>query len=413
VSARDAARPGRAAFAFIFVTVVIDMLALGIVIPVFPHLIAEFRGGNISSAATLYGLFGSVFALMQFVCSPLLGSLSDRFGRRRVILVSCTGLGLDYILMAMAPSLWWLFVGRVISGITSSTYGTAGAYIADVTPPEQRAAKFGMLGVAFGIGFIVGPSLGGMLAGVALRAPFWGAAVLSLANAAYGFFILPESLPFERRSPFQWKSANPVGAFALLRSHPQLLALASAGFLSMLAHDAAPSTFVLYTNYRYGWGERTVGLVLALVGVAQMVVQGGLVGRLVSALGERRALAFGYLFGAAGNAVFGFASTGVLFVSGIPLTALYGVASPALQSMMSSRVGPDEQGRLQGAQGSLMGVASMAAPILFTQAFSAAIGPYRSWNLPGVPFVIAALLLMGALLVAFRVVAQPSRVSAM
>ena len=180
MTAPDAVRPGRAAFTFIFVTVVIDMLALGIVIPVLPSLILEFRGGNTSSAATLYGLFGSVFALMQFVCSPLLGSLSDRFGRRRVILLSCTGLGLDYILMAMAPSLWWLFVGRVISGVTSSTYGTAGAYIADVTPPEQRAAKFGMLGVAFGIGFIVGPSLGGVLAGVTLRAPFWGAAILSL-----------------------------------------------------------------------------------------------------------------------------------------------------------------------------------------------------------------------------------------
>jgi len=312
MSAPDIVRPGRAAFAFIFVTVLIDMMALGIIIPVLPRLIVDFSGGDTAWGATIYGLFASVFAAMQFVFSPVLGSLSDRFGRRRVILLSCTGLGIDYALMAMAPSLWWLFVGRVISGITSSTYGAAGAYIADVTRPEERAAKFGMLGVAFGIGFVIGPSLGGLLAGVSLRAPFWGAAILSLANSAYGFFILPESLPPGSRSPFRWKAANPIGSFVMLRSRPQLFALASAGFLSMLAHDAAPSTFVLYSTYRYGWSERDVGLVLALVGAAQMIVQGGLVGRLVRALGERGALAFGYLCGAGGNTVFALAA-GVLF----------------------------------------------------------------------------------------------------
>lgn len=391
---------GRAAFAFIFVTVVLDMLALGIIVPVLPHLLVDFRGGDTAAGAAMLGVFGSVFALMQFLFSPVLGSLSDRFGRRRVILLSCTGLGLDYILMAAAPSLWWLFVGRVISGITSSTFGTASAYIADVTPPAERAGKFGMLGVAFGIGFIIGPSVGGLLAEYGLRAPFWCAAVLSLANAAYGFFILPESLPSDRRSPFHWATANPVGSIAFLRAHPQLFTLACAGLLSMLAHDAAPSTFVLYTMWRYGWTERTVGLVLALVGVASMIVQGGLVGRIVSALGERRALAFGYLMGAAGNAVFGLAPTGGVFVAGIALTALYGVASPALQSMMTRRVAPQEQGRLQGANGSLMGIASMTAPLLFTQAFAAAVGPFREWNVPGIPFLIAAGLLVAAWLVA-------------
>jgi MFS transporter, DHA1 family, tetracycline resistance protein len=405
----EGVRAGRAAFAFIFVTVVIDMLALGIIIPVLPRLIVEFRGGDTASGATTFGLFASVFAAMQFLFSPVLGSLSDRFGRRRVILLSCLGLGLDYVLMAMAPSLWWLFVGRVISGITSSTYGTAGAYIADVTPPEQRAARFGMLGAAFGIGFIIGPSLGGLLAGESLRAPFWAAAVLSLANSAYGFFILPESLPADQRTVFRWKTASPIGAFAMLRRHPQLLALASAGFLSMLAHDAAPSTFVLYTTYRFGWTERTVGLALALVGVASMIVQGGLVGRLVSALGEHRALAFGYVFGAAGNVVFGLAPTAALFAAGIVMTSLYGVANPALQSMMTSRVGPDEQGRLQGAQGSLMGIASLTAPVLFTQAFSAAVGPLRAWNLPGIPFLMAAVLLAGAFAIARVAVSGPSR----
>jgi DHA1 family tetracycline resistance protein-like MFS transporter len=402
---------GRAAFAFVFVTVVIDMLALGIIIPVLPNLIVEFRGGDTSSGAALYGLFASVFAAMQFVFSPVLGALSDRFGRRRVILISCTGLGLDYLFMAVAPSLWWLFAGRVVSGITSSTYGTAGAYIADVTPQEQRAAKFGMLGVAFGIGFVIGPSLGGLLAGVSLRAPFWCAAVLSLMNAAYGFFILPESLPEERRRSFHWASANPIGSFAFLRSRPELLALATAGFLSLLAHDAAPSTFVLYATYRYSWSERDVGLVLALVGVASMLVQGLLVGRLVSALGERGALAMGYLSGAAGNLVFALSPTGLGFLAGIPLSALYGVASPALQSLMTGRVGADEQGRLQGAQGSLMGIASMTAPIVFTQAFAAAVGPYQAWNVPGIPFLMAAVLLVGALAIAARGItrAAPAR----
>jgi DHA1 family tetracycline resistance protein-like MFS transporter len=402
MSAADIVRPGRAAFAFIFVTIVIDMLALGIIIPVLPRLIVDFSGGDTAWGATIFGLFASVYAAMQFVFSPVLGSLSDRFGRRRVILLSCAGLGVDYVLMAMAPSLPWLFAGRVISGITSSTYGTAGAYIADVTPPEQRAARFGMLGVAFGVGFIVGPGLGGLLSGFSVRAPFWGAALLSLANSAYGYFILPESLPESRRAPFHWRTANPVGAFALLRSRPQLLALGFAGFLSMLAHDAAPSTFVLYSTYRYGWSERDVGLVLTLVGVAMMIVQGGLVGRIVGALGERGALVFGFVAGAAGNLVFALADTGRVFITGVPLVALYGVASPALQSMMTSRVGSDEQGQLQGAQGSLMGIASMVAPLLFTQAFSAAVGPYQDLDVPGLPFLLACLLLIGALIVTWR-----------
>jgi DHA1 family tetracycline resistance protein-like MFS transporter len=397
-----AVRPGRATFAFIFITVAIDMIALGIVMPVLPRLVVAFSGGSTPAGAATYGVFGSVFALMQFVGSPILGSLSDRFGRRRVMLISCAGLGLDYVLMALAPSIGWLLVGRVISGITSSTYGTAAAYVADVTEPEQRAARFGTLGVAFGIGFIIGPGLGGVLAAVTLRAPFWGAAVLSLANAAYGYFILPESLPLERRSPFRWTTANPLGAIALLRSQPQLLALAAASFLSMLAHDAAPSTFVLYTTYRYHWRAQDVGLTLGLVGLASMIVQGGLVGRLVSALGEKRALVFGFLCGTASDAVHGLAPTGAWFLAGIPLGALYGIASPALQSMMSNRVGPTEQGRLQGAQGSLMGIASMTGPLLFTQIFARAVGPWRNWNLPGLPFLTAGVFLLCALVVTTR-----------
>jgi DHA1 family tetracycline resistance protein-like MFS transporter len=395
-----------AAFIFIFVTVLLDMLALGIIVPVLPALVVSFRGGDTASGATIYGLFGTTWAAMQFIFSPVLGSLSDRFGRRRVILLSNVGLGLDYILMAVAPSLWWLFVGRVVSGITSSSFPTATAYIADVTPPEERAAKFGLLGVAFGVGFIVGPAVGGFLGDVSLRAPFWGAAALSLMNAAYGFFILPESLPPERRSPFHWRRANPYGAVHMLRAHPGLFALGCAGFCSMLAHDSLPTTFVLYTNYRYGWGQKMVGLVLALVGVASIVVQGGLVGRLVALFGERRALAIGFASGAAGMLVYSFAQTGAWFLSGIVMTALYGLASPSLQSLMTRRVAPTEQGRLQGAIGSMNGVANMIAPVLFTGVFAAAVGRYRDLQLPGAPFLLAAMFLLTAIAVAWYATAR-------
>jgi len=396
------ARQARAAFLFIFITVLLDMLALGIIVPVLPGLVVFFQSGDTASAAGIYGVFGTVWAAMQFIFSPILGSLSDRFGRRKVILLSNVGLGVDYLLMALAPTLAWLFVGRVASGITSSSFPTAIAYIADVTPPEQRAGKFGMLGAAFGAGFIVGPTVGGLLSAYSLRAPFWGAAVLSLANAAYGFFILPESLPAHQRSPFHWRRANPIGSLQLLRARPLLFALASAGFLSMLAHDSLPTTAVLYAKYRYHWDERTLGLVLGVVGVAALIVQAGLVGRLVAWLGERKALAAGFLSGAAGIAMYGFAATGTWFMLGVPGTALYGLANPALQSLMTREVGPSEQGQLQGANGSMNGIANMMAPILFTQVFALAIGRFRNLELPGTPFFLAATFLIAAAAVGWR-----------
>jgi len=382
------------------------MLALGVIVPVLPELVVAMSGGETARGATIYGLFGTMFAAMQFVFSPVLGSVSDRYGRRRVILLSNVGLGLDYVLMALAPSLWWLFVGRIISGITSSSFPTAMAYIADVTEPRDRAAKFGMLGAAFGVGFIVGPTVGGLLGGISLRAPFWGAAALSLANAAYGFFILPESLPLERRTPFHWKRANVLGSFRMLRSRPYLLALGAASFLSMLAHDSAPTTFVLYSQYRYQWTERTIGLVIGLVGAASLLVQAGLVGRIVEWLGERKAMATGFLCGAAAMTVYAIAPTGRVFLFGLPLTALYGLATPSLQSIMTSRVSANEQGQLQGAIGSLNGVANMIAPLLFTGIFAEAVGRFRDWQLVGAPFLLAACLLVAACLVGWRVAAR-------
>src|SRR6185503_12223597 len=275
--------PRRAAFAFVFVTVMLDMFAIGIIIPVLPRLVEDFMGGDTARAATIYGIFGTAWALMQFLFMPVLGSLSDRVGRRPIILLSNFGLGLDYVLMALAPNLRWLFVGRVISGITAASVSTAGAYLADVTPADQRAAKFGLLGAAFGAGFVVGPALGGLLGDISPRLPFWVAAGLSLTNGLYGLFVLPESLPRERRTPFSWRKANPVGALKLLRSHHELWGLTGVTFLSNLAHAALPSVAVLYMGYRYRWDAKAVGLLLAGVGVCQIIVNAVLVGRVVKA----------------------------------------------------------------------------------------------------------------------------------
>jgi DHA1 family tetracycline resistance protein-like MFS transporter len=402
----DSALPGpprRAAFIFIFITVVLDMLALGMIAPVLPKLVVEFLHGDTANGARMYGLFGTAWALMQFLFAPVLGALSDRFGRRPVVLLSNFGLGLDYLLMANAPNVGWLFVGRVISGITSASFGTAGAYIADVTPVERRAGAFGMLGAAFGIGFVLGPAVGGLLGAVSPRLPFWVASGLSLANALYGTFVLPESLPPERRSRFSWRRANPIGAIERLRSHPELFGFSIVLFLSGVAHEALPSTFVLYASYRYGWDERTVGLTLAIVGVCSALVQAGLVRPVVARFGERRALLFGLVCGVLGFAVFGVAPRGTLFDAGIPLMALWGMSGPAAQGLMTRRVEASAQGQLQGATTSVRGIAGLIGPGLFTLTFANFIGPRSAWHLPGAPFLLAAALLFAALVTAQRV----------
>jgi DHA1 family tetracycline resistance protein-like MFS transporter len=392
------AKPARrAALVFIFITIVLDMLAVGMIVPVLPKLVASFLGDDTAKAARMYGLFGTVWALMQFIFAPVLGTMSDRFGRRPIVLLSNFGLGLDYILMALAPTLSWLFVGRVISGITAASVPAASAYIADVTPEEKRAKAFGMLGAAFGLGFIVGPALGGLLGGISPRLPFWVAAALSLANAMYGLFILPESLSRDKRAPFSWKRANPVGSLKLLRSHHELFGLAGATFLSALAHDSLPSTFVLYADYRYGWTTRTIGLALATVGICYAFVQGGLVGRIVGRFGERLALTIGLLFGALGFAIYGFAAYGWVFWLGIPLMSIWGISGPASQGMMCRRVSPSEQGQLQGAISSIRGISGMVGPILFTSIFAKFIGSLRDWHLPGSPFLLSSLLLLTAM----------------
>jgi DHA1 family tetracycline resistance protein-like MFS transporter len=395
-----------AALVFIFITVLLDMLALGMIIPVLPALIEQFQGGDTASAARMIGLFGTTWAVMQFLAAPVLGGLSDRFGRRPVVLVSNFGLGFDYILMALAPSVWWLFVGRIISGVTSASVVTAFAYVADITAPDKRARSFGLMGAAVGIGFVVGPALGGVLGAVSHRLPFWVAAGLSLANGMYGLFILPESLSQTRRAAFSWRRANPMGALRFLQSRPQLLGFAAVHFLYNLAHQSLAAVFVLYTGFRYGWTTTDVGWALAAVGVSFAIVQGGLVGLLVGHFGERRMLVTGLTMGAAGMAIYAFAPTGAWFAVGIPVMAIWGLYGPSAQGMMTRRVAPDEQGRLQGALSSVSGITGIIGPGLFALTFATSIGPLRAWNLPGAAFVLASALLLAGAIIGLRVTAQ-------
>lgn len=391
----------KAAFAFIFVTVMLDMLAFGIIIPVLPHLIVDLIGGSIAKAAVWTSAFGTVYMLMQFVFSPVQGTLSDRFGRRTVILISSFGLGVDFIVMALSPVMWLLFVGRAVSGICSASFSTANAYIADIVPKEQRAAAFGAMGGAFALGFIVGPALGGFLGGISLRLPFWVAAGLSLVNFCYGFFVLPESLPPERRtSRFDWRHANPFGALVLLRRYPQVFAFAAVLFLTNLAQFSLNSTYVLYTDYRYGWGPQIVGYTLGLVGLCSGLVQAVLVRQLMPKLGERRMIMLGLPLCVIAYLFFGLSSVGWMFLLGIPLLCLGGLSGPPAQALITQQVDPHEQGRLQGALSSLASLAGIFGPAVFANLFALFISDHAPAHLPGIAFVLAAALLTIATILA-------------
>ena len=403
MNAPSATGARKAALAFIFVTVLIDVIAFGVIIPVLPHLVQSFVGGDTSTAAYWTGVFGTMFAAIQFFSAPIQGALSDRFGRRPVILLSCLGLGVDFIVMALAPTLAWLFVGRVFSAMFSASFTTANAYIADVTPPERRAKSFGMVGAAFGLGFIVGPLLGGVLGGINHRLPFWFSAGLALVNFCYGLLVLPESHPEERRTAkFDWHHAKPMGGVKLLKKFPQIWGLVAVVFIANFAHYVYPSTFVLFADVAYGWKEKQAGYVLAVVGVLSVLVNVVVVGRVLKALGERRALLFALGCGVAGFVVYGVAPTGAVFLAGMPISALWAIAAPSTMALITRQVPADAQGRIQGSLSSLVSLAGIVAPALFASAFGFFVGPRAPLHLPGIAFLIAAGLLAGAWIVAWR-----------
>ncbi|MDO9488250.1 MAG: TCR/Tet family MFS transporter [Sphingomonadaceae bacterium] len=397
--------PSRHALSFIFITVLIDTIGFGIVIPVLPQLIVELTGRPVNEAARIGGWLAFAYAITQFGCGPVMGNLSDRFGRRPVLLASLLAFAADYMLMGFAPTLTLLFVGRVIAGVTGATYSTAYAYIADISPPEKRAQNFGLTGMAFGLGFIVGPAIGGLVGEhFGTRAPFFVAGGLALLNAAYGWLILPESLPPERRRRFDIRRANPVGTLIQLRRYkPVVLSLAMALFIWQLGHQVLQGSWSFYTIYRFDWTPAMVGLSLAAVGLTAALVQGGLVRIIIPKIGERRAVMLGMASGLAGYLVYAFAGQGWMMFAGIAVAAFSGLAYPSMNALMSQQVDPDAQGELQGAVSSLLSLATIIGPPMMTQLFAYFSGPDAPVQLPGAAFLMAAALTVGSLLLFRRV----------
>ena len=402
-------KPGRsAALGFVLATLLIDSIALGIIIPVAPRLVAELGGGSDADGARTYGWFVTVGALVQFFAAPVLGVLSDRLGRRPVLLVSLLGLALDYVVLALAPTLGWLFVGRVVSAITSATWAAAFAYIADVAAPEERAKAFGRAASAFGLGFVLGPALGGVLGGIDPRLPFWVAAALTLANAAFGWLVLPESLPAERRTAFSLARANPLGALRLLGSGRTLRGLAASRLLRSVAHDVQPVVFVLYASHRYGWSSDQMGLLLFVIGLAGTAVSAGLVEPIVRAIGERGTLLLGLASGAIAFTGFGWAPSPFWLYAFVPFEALWWIDGAALQALVTRRVDASAQGELQGALAAVHSIGSLIAPPLFALTFAHFIEPSRATQIPGAAFYLAGALMAASLLVAWSVTRGPA-----
>jgi DHA1 family tetracycline resistance protein-like MFS transporter len=410
-----ARRPGRrAAFGFIFASALMNAVSFGIMIPILPNLIKQFTGGDTAAASEWNVLFATTWGVMQFFCGPVLGLLSDRIGRRPVLLISFFGLGIDFLFMAFAPTLMWLFVGRIINGMTSASFSTANAYLADVTEPKDRARMFGMLGSAFGFGFVIGPTLGGLLGEQNLRLPFIAAAVLTLINWLYGLLVLPESLPPERRvHAFDWGRANALGSLRLLRAHPGLLGLAGVGFLFQFSQMVLPSIFVLYTGYRYGWTPKTLGMTLGATGLAGILVQTQLVGPVVNRIGERGAVLLASAAGAIGFAWYATAPKGWIYLLGVPVFALLNLLQPGLQGLMTRRVAPSQQGQLQGAMQSLTGIASIFGPLVFGLIFAWSVRNESTLHTPGLAIYGAGGLLALAFVLALQVArAQPEEAAA-
>jgi MFS transporter, DHA1 family, tetracycline resistance protein len=390
------------ALGFILVTAALDVMAMGIIIPVFPVLVEEFTGSN-AQAGIYNGLFVALWAGMQFLFSPVIGSLSDRYGRRPVILISAAGLAADFALLALAPSLCWLALARILGGITSSSFTTTFAYMADFTPPEQRSRAYGLIGAAYSAGFIAGPLVGGVLGEFGTRVPFWAAAAIGALAFLWGLFVLPESLPPDRRMPFSWRRANPFGALKLLRTHPELTGLAWVYFLLYFAHHVFAAVFVLYAAHRFGWTTAQVGMALALWGVLDVAVQALAVGPIVSRIGDRRAMVIGLHFGAIGLAAMAVAPTGSTFVAAIVVSSIWGLCQPTLLALQTRRVSEREQGQLQGANMSVAAFAGVISPIVFGGIYAATVGAEALIDAPGASFALAGLVMLTGAVIGGRV----------
>ena len=390
------------ALAFIFITILIDVIGLGIIIPVVPKLIQQLTGEGLSRASEYSGWLTFAYAAAQFCCAPVIGGLSDKLGRRPVLLAALLGLGLDYIFLSFAPTLAWLFVGRVIAGITGASFTTATAYIADISTPEKRAQNFGLVGAAFGMGFIIGPAVGGLLAGFGSRVPFMVAAGLSLCNFLYGYFVLPESLPLDKRRAFEWRRANPVASLLRLRNYPAVLGLVASLVLIYLAGSATQSVWSFYTMLKFGWTERLVGISLAVVGLFSGLVQGGLVRVAIPKLGAARAIVIGLSCYAVGFVLFAFAPSGGLMLVFLAPYCLGGLAGPALQGTISAQVPATEQGELQGSLTSLISATGVVGPLLMTYLFGYFTRPTAPIQFPGAPFLLGAVLTLASVALAVR-----------
>ncbi|MEZ4647446.1 MAG: TCR/Tet family MFS transporter [Candidatus Eisenbacteria bacterium] len=390
----------RASMAFILVTLFLDILGIGIVIPVLPHLVTDMLGGNESLAASYYGAIAGSYALMQFLFAPVLGALSDRFGRRPVLLISLFGFGVNYLLTAVAPNVYWLFLARIVSGIMGASFTTVNAYIADISTPENRAQNFGLVGAAFGLGFIFGPALGGVLGNIGPRVPFYVSAGVVLLNWLYGLFVLPESLPKDHRRKFTLREGNPLGGLLRLKRFPSVQELAMAFVFVALAQRGLETVWVLYTQHRYGWNELQNGMSLALVGIMAAIVQGGLIRRVVPKWGEKRSVRIGLLVSALAFIAYGLAPTGASVIPIIVVGAIGGIAGPTIQGLVTGAVDPSQQGAVQGALTSLTSLSAILAPLLSTQLFRYFTSETAPLQLPGAPFFLGSAFMMGALFIA-------------
>lgn len=402
-------RNRRASVVFVLITLFIDVLGMGLVIPILPKLVQNLLGGEVAQASFVFGVLVSIYAVMQFFCAPVLGALSDRFGRRPVILLALVGLGCDYVLLSLAPSIWWLVLGRIIAGALGATFTPAGAYIADVSPPEKRAANFGLLGVAFGLGFIAGPAVGGFLGATNLRLPFIVCAGLTFINFLFGLLVMPESLRPEHRRALDVRQMNPIGAVRAVWQYRAVALLVPVYVATQLAQQGMQSVWVPYTTYRYGWDVAGVGLSLAIVGLLFAVSQGALVRPIVGRFGEQRTLLIALSIAVLGMLLFGLASQGWMMYA---VTGLYcaglGLLNPAVQGLMSRSVPANQQGLLQGAMTSVMTGAAIIGPLVANGSFALAINADLPINLPGTPFFIGALLCLAALGLALRGARRPA-----